>query len=134
MKQELGIWIDRQRAFIVRLTNEGAETQAVQSNLDRHVRFTGGTRSKLRNTIQAAEDKQERKYLSQLNHYYDRVVKQVSEADSILVIGPGEAKLELGKRLALANMGGRVVGFETVDKMTEGQIVVKVRNYFLNRH
>jgi hypothetical protein len=49
----------------------------------------------------------------------------------MLIFGPGEAKGELKKRLESNNLGGRIVGIETVDKMTDRQIAAKVRQYFL---
>jgi hypothetical protein len=45
----------------------------------------------------------------------------------MLIFGPGEAKGELKKRLKKANLSGRIVGMETVDKMTDHQIAAKVR-------
>jgi len=51
-------------------------------------------------------------------------------ADSILLFGPGEAKGEFEERLASKGLGGRVVGVETVDKMTAPQIAAKVRQHF----
>ena len=49
----------------------------------------------------------------------------MGDAESILVFGPGEAKGEFEKRLAHKGLAGRVVGIETVDKMTEPQIAAK---------
>ena len=45
-------------------------------------------------------------------------------------MGPGEAKLELEKRLAHEELKQSIVGIETVDKMTDRQIAAKVRKYF----
>jgi hypothetical protein len=47
-----------------------------------------------------------------------------------LIFGPGEAKGELQKRIKKNRLGGRIVGIETVDKMTSRQIAAKVRRYF----
>jgi hypothetical protein len=55
----------------------------------------------------------------------------IRDAVSILIFGPGEAKGELKKRLERHKLGGRIVGVETMDKMTNNQITVKVRQYFL---
>jgi len=46
-------------------------------------------------------------------------------------LGPGEAKTELEKRLESEKLDGHIVGVETVDKMTDGQIAAKVRQRFL---
>ena len=47
-----------------------------------------------------------------------------------LLIGPGEAKSELQKRLEEESLGGRIVGIETADKMTDGQITAAVRRHY----
>ena len=54
----------------------------------------------------------------------------IRDAESILILGPGEAKGELKKRLEKSKLGGRIAGVETVDKMTDRQIGAKVRQYF----
>jgi hypothetical protein len=46
-----------------------------------------------------------------------------------IVVGPGEAKGELERRLH-KRLGSRVVGIETVDKMTPRQIAARVRGHF----
>jgi hypothetical protein len=49
---------------------------------------------------------------------------------SILIFGPGEAKDELQKQLEGQALGERIVGMETADKLTDGQIAAKVRQHF----
>jgi hypothetical protein len=49
-----------------------------------------------------------------------------------LIFGPGEAKVELKKRLEKVKLHGNIVGMETVDTMTDNQIVSKVRQHFLH--
>jgi len=54
--------------------------------------------------------------------------------------GPGQASdpraygeagaTELKKRLVRNKLGGRIVGIETIDRMTDRQIAAKVRRYF----
>jgi hypothetical protein len=48
------------------------------------------------------------------------------------IFGPGEAKGELKKRLERNKLGERIVGIETIDRMTDRQIAAKVRQYFQN--
>ena len=76
------------------------------------------------------EDQRDRQFTGHLNRYYGEVVECLRDAESIFIFGPGEAKGELEKRLASKGLGGRVVGIETVDKMTERQIAANVRQYF----
>jgi hypothetical protein len=68
--------------------------------------------------------------MGHLNIYYDAVIASIRDAESILIFGPGEAKGELKKRLEKQDLGGRIVGIETTDRMTDRQIASKVRRYF----
>jgi stalled ribosome rescue protein Dom34 len=77
-----------------------------------------------------AEDMRDRRFTNRLNKYYDEVIASIREADSILIFGPGEAKGEFEKRLQSEGLKGRIVGIETVDKMTDRQIAAKVRQRF----
>jgi hypothetical protein len=49
----------------------------------------------------------------------------------ILILGPGEAKTELEERLGHEGLGGRVVGIEAADKMTDRQVAARVRERFV---
>ena len=51
-------------------------------------------------------------------------------AESILIVGPGEAKGELRERLARQGLQARIVGVEAADKMTDRQIAALVRERF----
>ena len=126
MKSAAGLWIDHREAVIVMITDEGEETKQITSNMEKHVRFSGGTISE----EGGAEDQRDRQFTGHLNKYYDEVVAYIRNAESILIFGPGEAKGELKKRLENKGLGGRIVGIETDDKMTDRQIAAKVREHF----
>ena len=48
----------------------------------------------------------------------------------MLIFGPGEARGELRARLEHAGLAPRIVGVDTVDKMTDRQVAAKVREHF----
>jgi len=125
MKTTVGLWIDHEKAVIVFVTGKDEEIKQVSSNIEKHHRQSG--------VAMPADDIRQRELTEQLNSYYDEVVSVIREADSILILGPGEAKGELKKRLEKDNLGGHIVGIETVDKMTDPQIVAKVRGHFDNQ-
>jgi len=60
------------------------------------------------------------------------VISNIRDAGSILIFGPGEAKDEFKKRLEKDNLGDRIVGIETAEKMTDPQIAAKVARHFLH--
>ena len=126
MKNAAGLWIDHSKAVIVIVSDKGEETKQIESGMEKHVRFSGGSRSEQG----GGEDQQDRQFTGHLNTYYDAVIAQLRDSESILLFGPGEAKGELEKRLANKGLGGRIVGIETVDKMTDRQIAAKVREHF----
>ena len=75
-------------------------------------------------------DSRQREFTEHLNLYYDEVIGCIHDAESILLLGPGEAKDELRKRLEKRSLGDRVAAVETADKMTDPQVAAKVRHYF----
>jgi hypothetical protein len=77
-----------------------------------------------------ADDSRERKFHGHLAIYYDAVIASIRDAESILIFGPGEAKVQLEQRLKKDKLGGRIVGIETIDKMTDRQIAAKVWQRF----
>lgn len=133
MKKEVGLWIDHSKAVIVSIEDEIEVVREIQSNMEKHVRFSSGTHSKDSANPQGstAEDMRDRQFKNHLGDFYDGVISLISAAESIWVFGPGEAKVELSKRLKDAGLGGRIAAVETVDKMTDRQIAAKVRDRFL---
>ena len=125
MKKEIGLWIDHQRTVIVTIENEVEITREVRSNMEKHVRFSSGS-----SEDGSAEDMRDRQFDNHLSSFYDEVIAAIRDVESILIIGPGEAKGELVKRLERDEIGGRIVGLETVDKMTDRQIAERVRQQF----
>jgi len=124
MKRKVGLWIDHRKAVIVLVTDEGEETRLIESNMEKHVRFASGS-----SEDGSAESTRDRQFASHLDGYYDKVIACIRDAESILIFGPGEAKGELEKRLESEELGGRIVGIETVDKMTDRQIAARVRQH-----
>jgi hypothetical protein len=132
MKTTVGLWIDHRKAIIVAVTDKGQETKLIISKVEKQPGRFAGVRSTTPYESQQvrADASQERKFTGHLNIYYDAVIACIRDAESILIFGPGEAKGELQKRIRKINLAGRIVGIETVDKMTDRQIESKVRQYF----
>jgi hypothetical protein len=133
MKKEVGLWMDHRKAVIVVVTDKGEEIKLIVSKVEKQLRRSGG--SPLKGPHEAlqvpADDSREREFTGHLNIYYDAIIACIRDAEAILIFGPGEAKGELEKRLARKELSGRIIGIETVDKMTDRQIAAKVRQRFL---
>ena len=132
MGAKVGLWIDHRKAIIVAVTDEGEEIGLIISKAEKQRRRSGD--SPLKGPYEPlqvpADDSRQKTFTGHLNIYYNAVIAGIRDAESILIFGPGEAKGELQKRLKRNNLGGRIVGIETVDKMTDRQIAAKVRQYF----
>lgn len=129
MKTEIGLWIDHREALIVTAAHQGdaagKEIQHIRSMLEEHGRFSANAPEG------SPEDRRDLRLGQQRRQYYAAVIAAIRTADAILILGPGEAKGELKKQLEHEKLGGRIVDIETVDKLTEPQLVAKVRKHFL---
>jgi stalled ribosome rescue protein Dom34 len=122
IKKTVGLWIDHKKAVIVFVTGNDTEIKLISSNIEKHQRQSG--------VVMPADDVRQRELTGHLNSFYDEVVSSIRDAESILILGPGEAKGELRKRLEKDNLSRRIVGIKTSDKMTDKQIVAVVRGHF----
>ena len=122
MKESVGLWIDHKKAVIVFVAGQDREIKLISSDIEKHHRQSG--------VAMPADDVRQRELTGHLNSFYDEVVSCIRKSESILILGPGEAKGELRKRLEKDNLSRRIVGIKTSDKMTDKQIVAVVRGHF----
>jgi len=122
VRKDVGVWIDHRKAVIATAGKVGVPIQRIASNMEKHVRFSGGAIS--------GEDIRERRFANHLERYYAAVTARIRKAESILLLGPGEAKLEFKHHLEREGLGDRIVGVDTVDKMTDRQISARIGQYF----
>jgi stalled ribosome rescue protein Dom34 len=132
MNTTAGLWIDHRKAVVAIVSAKGEETMEIKSNVDKQPGRFAGVRSTApyESQLVKADDRLERKLTGHLNQYYAKVMAAISDADAILVFGPGEAKSELKKRLDRAKFGGHITVMETTDKLTDRQIAAKALKYF----
>jgi hypothetical protein len=131
MKAEMGLWIDHREAVIVVLSKTGQEIKRIASTAEKQLHRSGEpSNGSFEAQDVPADDSLEREYTGHLAHYYDEVISYLRAAGSILIFGPGEAKGELKKRAEKDKRDARIMAVETSDKMTDPQIMAKVRNYF----
>jgi len=133
MKKEIGLWVDHREATIVILLDGEEEIKHIISNSGKHIRYSGSSHSKTPEGMKevTSEDQRDRKFGNNLNKFYDEIISNIRDADSIQIFGPGEAKGELEKRIMHQGLKSHILAVETVDKMTDRQISAKVREHFL---
>lgn len=132
MTLKAGVWIDHKQAVVVLLTDAGREIKKIKSDLEKRPRATGRAKPAAPYTKNDffAEDRREQKIEDHRKKYYDEVIACLRGAESILILGPGEAKGEFGKRIKSQKLRVGTVELETTDKLTDRQLAAKVGEHF----
>ena len=124
MNENVGIWIDHQRAVIVSGSAGRVTSEVVESDVGAHPRYYGQQDG-------GGEKKYEERHDQRLDRYFDEVIRHLSEPDRLLIFGPGEAKLQLKEHLGRSKARAEcVIEIGTSDKLTDPQIVAKVKAHF----
>jgi len=112
-------WIDHDEAHIIHFNAEQSEALTVHSRHRKgHLHHKSGQLGDGREP----ED----------HRFYQAASDALAGAEKILIVGPANAKAELEKHMKLhaKDLASRIVGIETVDHPTDGQIVKLARKYF----
>lgn len=131
MTKQIGIWIDHKRAVILTVNEDGETMQKIESGIE-HLRLRGAvrTRSPYSSQYQKADDQLDKQYDGYLNKYYENVLAVLRGAQAVMIMGPGEAKSELKKRLERQKACPPITGILPADKLTDRQFAAKVREHF----
>lgn len=116
MSRESAVWLDREHAKILMFGagKDKPEIRKLTAHLPVH------------HTHRLEGDEKESQ------KFYHEVAQALVDADLILIMGPGVAKHHLRSHLIEhhPNLSRRVVGVETADHPTEGQLAAYVAKYF----
>jgi hypothetical protein len=124
MSHKVGIWIDHKKAVIVSASAGGVTAKTLESEVGPHTRYS-------RPHDGGGEKTYEDRNRERLDQYYDEVISQLGQPEALLIFGPGEAKLQLKERLSRSKaLSDRIVGIETTDKLTDPQIIAKVKEHY----
>ena len=133
MNRNVGLWIDHKQAYAIWSTD--GTVQVIASHIDPPAHYSGGTQlgGKL-NQKGDVELHHNDRFRLQLNKYYQQVISALKDADSIFIMGPGQAKIELEKAIKKhKSMQSRILKVETADKMTKNQMIAYVRKFYQNQ-
>ena len=133
MNHKVGIWIDHKKAVIVSALAGRVTAKTLKSKVGPHARYSSRAGYPTADGPKdgGGEKKYEERFGQQLDRYYDEVISQLGQPEALLIFGPGEAKLQLKERLGRSKvLSERVVGIETTDKLTDPQIIAKVKEHY----
>lgn len=114
------IWIDHSEAHVIHFDAEASESEVVKTKSTHpHLHHKSGSTG----SGHAGSDK----------HYLHAVIDAVADAQEILVVGPGKAKLELLRHADQHDpkVAAKIVGVETVDHPTDRQLLAYARKAFV---
>ncbi len=114
------VWIDHHEAKVFHLPDlEREQVDLATFHPRHHVKRHPTTTS-------------EHAHPSDLAHFFAEVARAVSDVAEILVVGPGSAKLEFLKYVHKHEhaLEPKIVGIETVDHPTDGQLLAYAKRYF----
>lgn len=116
------LWIDQHEAKIFHFDRETftvTTTESASHHVRKHPQVT-----------------RERNHPADEQHYFHDVARALDDAAEVLVVGPSTAKLHFIKHVHRHDHGlePRIVGVETVDHPTNGQLVAFARQYFVSAH
>ena len=131
--KKIGIWVDHKEAIMVSLQGEHLDVKHIESGADSHYKPSGGWKASGTSVAQAVSKEQtaDERLKHQFHLYYQQVAAEADKAERAYICGPGAAKTELEKEMLKSkNLHVRIEAVETCDKMTEKQIVAKVKSFF----
>ncbi len=135
MTTNVGLWVDHKKAVIATVKGRRVETHLTISHVEKQLRRTGS--SPLKGSFDdfgvPAGDSRKRAFMCHLNVYYDTVIAGLGTPEQILIMGPGEAKIELKKRLMRTPLGKRIADVRPADKMTPTEIATQAKKYFAKK-
>jgi hypothetical protein len=136
MKKEIGIWLNSDKAVLISL-KDGQNEQLVtlESNIETRTRIPGERKpfSRLGNILAETSGRLTNRRKQQMHQYFNQIIHSLDqEAGEIYLFGPSTAKIELEKELKKnPTFAHKPVSIESADKMTERQMVARVKSHFV---
>lgn len=116
----VAVWIDHQEAHVIQFNADASESELIKTK-SKHPHLH--QKSGILGSSHTSTDQ----------NYLHEVMLAVSGANEILVVGPGSAKLELLKHVNKhdAKVSEKIIGVETVDHPSDGQLLAYAKKYFI---
>lgn len=133
-----GIWLDNEKAHIIKLSKDGNEQiQTVESEFEGRTRFPGEGKnySRLGNMFFNPMKKRTKRNSLALHRYFQHIIHNLDDVSEVYIFGPAEAKKFLEKEIKqnqqLANKLSQV---DSADHLTQNQMLAKVKAFYANRN
>ena len=120
MSFHAAVWMDHEHARVFHLDRESFDESVLK--MPKHQL---ASRAKGRDSHHRGESHDQKEY-------FESIAQAIGDAQEILLMGPGTAKLQFLKHAHKhePKLEARVVGVESADHPTDGQILAHARKYF----
>lgn len=133
MKTQTGIWLDREKACVINLTEGKHNIKTIESDISKRERFEGEGKEygRFGGQFLSMENKKKNRLKKQFDDYLRNIISVIKTADEIVLFGPAEMKTDLEKLIMKDhNLKDRLVAVKTADSMTENQLVAWVKEFY----
>lgn len=134
MKKQTGVWLDKEKAIIINLSEGNHTIKHIESNINIRERIPGEGKKfgRFGSQFLSLENKKKNRVKKQTAKYYlKKIVLEIKNSDEIVLFGPAEMKTELKKMIFENNkISSKLVAVKTADSMTENQLVAWVKEYY----
>lgn len=127
----IGVWIDRRQAIVVKISGSEETCVHVESHVESQERRAADRTDGPYEPVQVpADTTRNRKESAELAKFYDEVISHFRNADAVYICGPGETRTQLKHHMAEHTGLTKNVQVEPSDRMTEPQLIAKIRQHF----
>ena len=133
MIKQTGIWLDKEKAYIINLSEVKHTIKTIESDISNRERFEGEGKEygKFGGQFLSMENKKKNRLKKQSVEYLKRIILEIKNSDEVVLFGPAGMKTDLEKMILKDNnLKGKLVGVKTADSMTENQLVAWVREFY----
>jgi len=131
--KNIGIWIDKEKAYIISLNNDETIIDTIQSEIETFnigggsgTRFKGGPQDVVQDSKYLEREKH------QLKSYFREITSKIKNADAIVIFGPAKTNKKFYKELEKnhKDISVKVKAVKKADSMTNNQVKALVRDFF----
>jgi len=131
--KKIGVWLDLKEANIVCLDEGKQDYKTLYSGIETRERIPGESKKFGRFGEQYLNDEKTKKHKldEQVHKYLLKVLKEIRDAEEILIFGPSQTKIRLEKMmLSNPKLVVKLKEVKNAKQMTDNQKKAYVRSYF----
>lgn len=133
IQMKVGVWLDKRKAIVVTIYDGEISLNTILSNVeDFHVHGGSGTRLKggPQDVVQDSKYLEREKH--QLKNYFNDVISEINDANSIVLFGPAETAEKLHKEITKyhKNLEIKIKDVVKANSMTKRQVKAWVKAFF----